>query len=135
MDSACGNADAVPPSFPGGDDSLANFLRCVDSISGGAGDFPGCLLPTTSERAAWPQAPGHLDPVVFVRGNPELLSILVNPEEWLLPEPPPLDSLPRGFFFVQNYAELVREEVVSGFSYLFTDEMCHRHPEGFPLNL
>ena len=77
-----------------------------------------------------PSEPGHLDPVVFVRGQPLLMSMLTEPGSWLLEEPPRFVDFPRGFLCGQNYVEMVKFEVERGFSYLFTEETCHRHPEG-----
>ena len=72
-----------PASFPGGEDSVWKYLRqCPDS-----GDDPVTGEPSAGEpRAASsrtisvPAFAGHLDPVVFVRGQPELLSSLTDPE-------------------------------------------------------
>ena len=84
--------------FSCGEDSLAEFLKCEEAVSGlGAETSP--VRSVSAASAALPEQAGALDPVLWLRGQPEVLSIVTDPARWVKEPLPPYEAFPRGFLF------------------------------------
>ena len=95
-----------------------------------AAGAPRAASATTTSA---PSFSGHLDPVIILKGQLKLRSILTDPERWFLPELPSANDVPRGPFWIGDYKALVEKEVWAGFTHLFTENRKGVLPDGSTL--